>query len=80
MTKRPSEKQLPEVKVSQSSETLDGDALSDFLREAEAAASLMSAAARHHLKKGQPVFYVDGKNVERGTITKLDAKGKKGTV
>lgn len=78
MTKRPSEKQLPEV--SESSETLDGNALSDFLRESEAAASPMSAAALRHLKKGQPVFYVDGKDVERGTITKRDAKGRKDTV
>lgn len=80
MTKMPLEKQLPKVKGNQSSETLDGGALSDFLRESEAAASPMSATVRRHLKKGQPVFYVDGKNVERGTITKLDAKGKKDAV
>lgn len=78
MTKMPSEKQLPEV--SESSETPDGDALSDFLREAEAALGSVSAAAERHLKKGRPVFYMDSKNAERGTITKLDAKGRKDTV
>lgn len=76
MTKMPSEKQPSGVKTS---ETLDGDVLSDFLCEAEAASNPVSAAERH-LKKGHPVFYVDDRDAERGTITKLDSKGTKDTV
>ena len=77
MPKTPSEKQPFGGKTR---ETPDGDALSDFLREAEATAGPLSAAARRHLNKGRPVFYVDDKDAERGTITKLDSKGKKDTV
>ena len=77
MRKMPSEKQPSGVKTS---ETLDGDVLSDFLCEAEAASNPVSAAAERHLKKGHPVFYVDDRDAERGTITKLDSKGTKDTV
>ena len=77
MSKTPSEKQPFGVKTR---ETPDGDVLSDFLREAEAVTGTLSAAAQRHLKKGHPVFYVDDKDAERGTIIKLDEKGKKDTV
>lgn len=77
MTKMPSEKQLF---GGEACETPDGDALSDFLREAEATTGPLSAAAQRHLKKRHPVFYMNDKDAERGTIMKLDSQGKKDTV